>query len=101
MWRGYMPPEHSADDRLLVEPVIMDHLVVAAAHGDVAQAERDDGRCLPRSRQRRRNHLALPEADVVIVERYDQRKAAEHAAHPVLVDAIQPRQVDDGGVETR
>ena len=72
---------------------------VGAARRDVGQTERQDIRADACACKRRRDHHALPERDVVVIERDDQRKSAEHGPHPLVVDAIEPREIDYRGAD--
>src|SRR5262245_26370381 len=92
---GYMLRENGARDRSGVEAVMREDFGIGAAGGDVGQSDRGDLGAGARARQRRRDHDALPQRHVMVVERDHERKPAERRAHPVVVEAIQPGEIDD------
>jgi hypothetical protein len=76
-----------------------EHVGVAAAGGNVGQADRGQFGADARPRQRGADHDALTELEVVIVERHDQRIRAERACCPFVIDPIEPWQIDDAGAD--
>jgi len=73
-----------------VETVMLEDLRVAAARGNVGKADRVDVGAHAVSRERRRNHDALAERHIVVVERDDDGKTPQGVAHPSVLDAVQP-----------
>ena len=86
-----------ARDRRTVEAVIGEHVGVRAAGGNLLQTDLRQLGANAGARQRRADHHALAELEVVIVQRDDVLEGTEGLTHPLIVDAVEPRQVDHRG----
>ena len=76
--------------------MIREHIGVRTARRNFLQSKLRNLGPNAGARQRRGDHDALAEFEVVIVERDDVLERPQLVGDPAIVDAIEPRQIDHG-----